>query len=135
MALRATKDIDLLLPRDQGNNARLRAALAALAFNKNALDALDSASLEEGFLTAVEGEVVIDLLFVANKHTFEDLRKYLKRKRYGDDRVTTYNIDGLIKTKETRREADKLDVAKLRRLRIALDKFPRRGGAQNRNAR
>ncbi len=117
---RATKDVDLLLPLSPQNNARLRAALAELPFNKQALEQLEVASLDKGFSTAVEGEIVIDLLFVANSLTFEDLRQYLEKKRFGEYEVTTFNIEGLIKTKETNRDSDKSDVGKLRRLRIAL---------------
>lgn len=117
---RATKDVDLLLPLSPRNNARLRAALAELPFNKRALEQLEAASLDKGFFSAVEGEIVIDLLFVANSFTFEDLRQYLEKKQFADYQVTTFNIEGLIKTKETNRDSDKSDVRKLRRLRIAL---------------
>jgi hypothetical protein len=117
---RATKDIDLLLPLSHENNKKLRAALADLPFNQEALKKLDIESLDKGFSTAIEGDIAIDILFVANDMTFEQLREHLERLNFNGCEITTLDLDGLIKSKETTRDTDKIDVAKLRRLRIAL---------------
>ena len=117
---RATKDIDLLLPLNHENNKKLCAALADLPFNQEALKELEIENLDRGFSTAIEGDISIDILFVANDMTFEWFRKHLERRDFNGYEVSTLNLDGLIKSKETTRDTDKIDVAKLRRLRMAL---------------
>ncbi len=117
---RATKDIDLLLPLNHENNKKLHAALEELPFNQEALKELEIENLDKGFSTAIEGDISIDILFVANDMTFERFRKHLERRDFNGYEVFTLNLDGLIKSKETTRDTDKIDVAKLRRLRVAL---------------
>lgn len=117
---RATKDIDLLLPLSHENNKKLHAALTKLTFNQEALKELAIENLDEGFSTAVEGDIAIDILFVANDMTFERFREHLERRDFNGYEVSTLSLDGLIKSKETTRDTDKIDVAKLRRLRMAL---------------
>lgn len=119
---RATRDIDLLLPSSHENNRKLRAALQALPFNQQALKDLELESLDKGYSTAVEGEIVIDILFVANDMKFGAFRKFLEHHDFNGCKVSTLSLDGLIKSKETTRDSDRLDVAKLRRLRMALKK-------------
>lgn len=119
---RATKDIDLLLPLNRDNNRKLQAALKALPFNRAALRHLDLESLDKGYSTSVEGDIAIDILFVANDMTFDRFSKHLDKHDFNGCTVCTLNLDGLIKSKQTSRESDKLDVAKLRRLRVALKK-------------
>jgi hypothetical protein len=122
---RATKDIDLLLPLSHENNKKLHAALAELPFNQEALKELEIENLDKGFSTAVEGDIAIDILFVANDMTFEQLREHLERRDFNGCEITTLDLDGLIKSKETTRDTDKIDVAKLRRLRVALQQSTR----------
>ncbi len=107
-------------PLNHENNTKLRAALADLPFNQEALKELEITSLDKGFSTAVEGDISIDILFVANDMTFERFREHLERRDFNGYEVSTLSLDGLIKSKETTRDTDKIDVAKLRRLRMAL---------------
>lgn len=119
---RATKDIDLLLPLSHANNRRLRAALKTLPFNQEALKDLEIESLDKGYSTAIEGDIAIDILFVANDMKFDAFRQYLERHDFKSCKVSTLSLDGLIKSKDTQRASDQLDVTKLRRLRVALQK-------------
>ncbi len=119
---RATKDIDLLLPLSHENNKKLYAALKTLPFNQKALQHLELEILNKGYSTAIEGDIAIDILFVANKMKFDAFRQFLERHDFNGYKVATLSLDGLIKSKETTRDSDKLDVAKLRRLRMALQK-------------
>ncbi|MFN9489115.1 MAG: nucleotidyl transferase AbiEii/AbiGii toxin family protein [Betaproteobacteria bacterium] len=119
---RATRDIDLLLPLSRENNKKLQAALGALPFNQEALKQLEPESLDKGYPTAIEGELAIDILFVANDLKFDAFRQFLECHDFNGCKVSTLSLDGLIKSKETTRDSDKLDVAKLRRLRMALNK-------------
>lgn len=119
---RATKDIDLLLPLSPENNKKLHAALKELPFNQEALQGLELESLDKGYSTAIEGDIAIDILFVANDMKFDRFGEFLERHDFNGYKVSTLSLDGLIKSKETTRDSDKLDVAKLRRLRMALQK-------------
>jgi len=119
---RATKDIDLLLPLSPDNNRRLHEAFRALPFNQDALKQLEIDSLDKGYSTAIEGEVAIDILFMANDLRFERFRDQLEQHEFQGCKVTTLNLEGLIRSKETSRDSDRLDVAKLRRLQLLLQR-------------
>src|SRR5688572_1705216 len=56
---RMTKDIDLLLPRNARNNARLMKALEALSAELSLRELPDKRSLDGGVSTSAEGELEI----------------------------------------------------------------------------
>lgn len=91
---RMTKDIDLLLPVDPANNARLLRALESMPANKAALAALQPAWMDKGFSTALEGELYIDLLYVAAARSFEALRQHIKIVVFGGIPVVTWTLTG-----------------------------------------
>ena len=70
---RATKDIELFLPVAAENNKRLLAALATIPESREVLRELRPEWLDQGFSTAADGEISIDLLFVAAGHSSEAL--------------------------------------------------------------
>lgn len=117
---RATKDIDLLLPVDADNNARLLQALASIFDNAKALGALRSEWMDKGHSTALEGEIYIDLLYVAADQTFKSLRSHTRTIIFEGQPVVTLDVDGMLLTKQTSRESDIPDRLKLERLRNAL---------------
>lgn len=117
---RATKDIDLLLPVSPDNNARLLSALASIPGNTEALGALRREWMDKGHSTALEGEVFVDLLYVAADQTFESLKSHLQTVSFEGSAVVTLDVDGLLLTKRTKRETDIPDRLKLERLRNAL---------------
>lgn len=117
---RMTRDIDLFLPVDPGNNARLLKALAAVPNSRAALKQLSRKYLDQGYSTAFEGDIAIDLLFVAADHTFADLRPHIQRIDLDGVPVQTLDIDGMLMSKRTTRESDVPDRIKLERLRNAL---------------
>lgn len=116
---RMTKDIDLLLPVDSSNNARLLRALESMPESGNALAGLQPEWMDKGFSTALEGEIYIDLLYVAASKSFEELRKHVKTVMYGGIPVVTLDVDGMLLTKQTKRESDIPDRLKLGRLKNA----------------
>jgi hypothetical protein len=122
---RMTKDIDLLLPVDSANNRRLMDALKAVPDLRAALRTLKQKWLDEGYSTAVEGEINVDLLFVAADRTFNELREHILKINYDGVPVLVLDIDGMLMTKETSRESDKADRLKLERLKAALAKADR----------
>ena len=117
---RATKDIDLLLPIDADNNTRLLQALASIFDNAKALGALRREWMDKGHSTALEGEIHIDLLYVAANQTFESLRAHARTIIFEGQPVVTLDVDGMLLTKQTTREADIPDRLKLERLKNAL---------------
>ncbi|ENO86613.1 hypothetical protein C665_07171 [Thauera aminoaromatica S2] len=117
---RATKDIDLFLPVAAENNKRLLAALATIPESREVLRELRQEWLDQGFSTAADGEISIDLLFVAAGHTFEALRPHLQTVVFEGVPIRTLDIDGMLMTKQTSRDTDLPDRKRLRQLRDAL---------------
>lgn len=100
---RMTKDIDLRLPRDRRNNARLLEALEALG-KELRLDQLpDRKTLDSGFSTSAEGEIGIDILFVAASKEFEDYRKHIVTREVDGVPVGMLDVDGMLLSKQTDR--------------------------------
>lgn len=117
---RATKDIDLLLPVDADNNARLLQALTTLPGSANAMPALRREWMDKGHSTALEGEIFVDLLYVAASQSFESLKSHVQTVMLEGVPVVTLDVDGMLLTKKTTRETDIPDRLKLERLRGAL---------------
>ena len=117
---RATKAIDLLLPVDAGNNARLLKALATIPGNENALAQLRLEWMDKGHSTALEGQIFIDLLYVAAGLSFESLKAHIQTVMFNGIPIVTLDVDGMLLSKKTTRESDVPDRLKLERLRNAL---------------
>ncbi len=88
---RATKDIDLLLPVDADNNARLLQALASIPGNSQALTAMRREWMDKGHSTALEGEIFVDLLYVAASQSFESLKSHVQTVMFNGVPVVTLN--------------------------------------------
>ncbi|WP_202967506.1 nucleotidyl transferase AbiEii/AbiGii toxin family protein [Caenimonas sp. SL110] len=117
---RMTKDIDLFLPVDADNNRRLLAALQAIPNSSAAIASLRPEFMDQGYSTAFEGDIAIDLLYVAASKVFDDLRAHIKHVQFNGVVVSTLDIDGMLISKQTSRETDVPDRLKLERLRSAL---------------
>ena len=114
---RMTRDIDCLFPVDARNNARLLEALAALG-RKLRLDFLPAKkSLDQGFSTAAEGEIALDILFVAASRRYEDYARYIEEREIDGVRFKVLDVDGMLLSKETGRDADIPDRNRLRGLK------------------
>jgi hypothetical protein len=127
---RMTKDIDILLPVDSANNRRLMEALKAVPDLRDALRTIKKKWLDEGYSTAIEGEINLDLLFVAADRTFGELRKHILEIDYDGVPILVLDIDGMLMTKKTSRESDKADRLKLERLKSALAETDRPGSGR-----
>jgi hypothetical protein len=117
---RMTKNIDLLLPVDPANNSRLLRALESMPENTEALTQLRPEWMDKGHSTALEGEIYIDLLYVAASRSFEELRQHIQTVVLNGIPVVTLNVDGMLQTKRTPRESDLPDRLKLERLKNAM---------------
>ena len=116
---RMTKDIDLILPRDARNNARLLKALAALRSSLSLDQLPDKKTLDAGFSTSAEGELGIDLLFVAAARTFDDYRNHIVSRELDGVPVNVLDVDGMLMSKQTGRPEDLPDLQRLSRLKGA----------------
>jgi hypothetical protein len=114
---RMTKDIDLLLPRDARNNTRLLRALAALSSSLSLEVIPDKKTLDAGFSTSAEGELGIDLLYVAASKTFEDYRKHICTRELAGVSVKVLDVEGMLMSKQTDRPEDIPDLQRLSRLK------------------
>jgi hypothetical protein len=94
--------------------------LKAVPDLRAAVQAIKRKWLDEGYSTAIEGNISVDLLFVAADRTFGDLRKHIRTIDYDGVPLLTLDIDGMLITKDTTRESDRADRFKLQRLKLAL---------------
>lgn len=114
---RMTKDIDCLVPRDPKNNQRLMAALTELSQQLQLEYLPQQAWLDQGFSTAAEGEIGIDILFVAAAKEYPAYRDNIEERELNGIRFKVLDIDGLLMSKETDRPEDLADRNRLRRLK------------------
>lgn len=114
---RMTKDIDCIFPRDSENNARLMAALAAIS-KKVRLDYLPERQwLDKGYSTAAEGEIGIDILFVAASKEFGDYESHIEVRHLDGVKVCVLDVEGMLMSKDTDRPEDIPDRKRLSRLK------------------
>ncbi len=115
---RGTTDIDVLLrpTREQGD--RVKQALLLLP-DKVSEDLMPE-WFTEGETIRVADAFVVDLMFTACGETYESLLPYAVTIDFENIPVRTLNLEGLLKTKQTSRDKDKLDRVILER---ALDEL------------
>ena len=113
---RATVDIDIVVPPTMEQGERVRSALLLLP-DGVARD-IDPAWFPEGETIRVADAFVVDLMFNTCGETYQSLQPYAVTIDFEGVPVRTLNLEGLLKTKQTSREKDKLDRLLLER---ALD--------------
>lgn len=118
--VRATEDIDILLPSSVENGRRVIRALDFLASSKD----LDPAWFEvppgDPENIRIADDLLIDLLFAANGQTYETLRDHIRTLHVDGVEVRTLDIEGLLKTKTDYRDKDRIDREALNRLKSQL---------------
>lgn len=110
---RATTDIDLLLPRSAVTGASVKRALLLLP--DGVAKDLDPAWFEDGDTIRVAGEFVVDLMFNACGENYESLLKHAVTIELDGVPVRTLDLEGMLKTKQSQREKDRLDRLALER--------------------
>jgi hypothetical protein len=114
---RMTRDIDCLFPRDPANNAKLMKALKAIGKQVRLDHVPEKRTLDRGFSTAAEGEIALDILFVAAAKGFEDYRPHIEVREIDGVRFRVLDVDGLLLSKETNRPEDIPDRMRLATLK------------------
>ena len=117
---RGTTDIDLLLPPDVETGKRIKRALLYLP--DKAANGLESEWFAEGETIRVADEFVIDLLFTACAESYESLLPHAVTVDLEGVAIRTVDLEGLLKTKQSVRDKDKLDRMVIER---ALAEFRR----------
>jgi len=119
---RGTVDIDIVLrpTREQGEKAKRALLLLPDGVAKD----LDPAWFDEGETIRVADAFVVDLMFNACGETYESLLPYSATVDFEGVPVRTLNLEGLLKTKQSSRDKDKLDREVLER---ALDELNKPG--------
>ncbi len=107
-SVRATRDVDILIPRDLENAKRLLAALGELPYR--VARELDAADIIRKLVTIVGDDPRVDILTVACSVTFEYAWPGRKVRRPGGVRVPYLGLVDLIKSKQTGRASDQADI-------------------------
>jgi len=107
--LRSTEDIDLLLPSSIDNGRRVIRALSFLPSAGELRPEWFESRADEPENIRVADELLVDLLFAANGQTFESLQPHVRTLNVGGVEIRTLDIEGLLKTKGTQRDKDRID--------------------------
>jgi len=115
--VRATEDIDILLPSSIDNGRRV---IDFLASSKDLEPEWFQVRAGEPENIRVADDLLIDLLFAANGQTYESLIADVRILTVEGVEVRTLDIEGLLKTKTDYRAKDRIDREALERLRSKL---------------
>ena len=112
-SVRATRDVDILVPRDRRNMERLVAALGELPYGL--AQELEPGEIVNNPVTIVGDDPRVDVLTIAWTVTFDDA--YPKRivRRVQGIRVPYLALADLIASKQTGRATDRADIEALSR--------------------
>lgn len=119
---RGTVDIDIMLRPTLEQGERVRAALLMLP--DGVAKDLDPAWFVEGETIRVADAFVVDLMFNACGQTFETLLPFAATIDFDGVATRTLNIEGLLKTKQSVRDKDRMDREVLERALLALKSSP-----------
>lgn len=117
---RGTVDIDLLLRPTQEQGEKTKQALLLLP--DGVAKDMDPGWFTDGENIRVADAFVVDLLFNACGETYESLLPHAVTIELDGVAVRTLDLEGLLKTKQTSRDKDKLDREILERALAALRK-------------
>ena len=118
--VRATEDIDILLPSSIDNGRKVIKALNFLASSKDLDPLWFEVTVGEPENIRVADDLLIDLLFAANGQTYESLGANVRVLTVEGVEIRTLDIEGLLKTKTDYRDKDRIDREALGRLRKLL---------------
>jgi hypothetical protein len=110
-SVRATKDVDVLVPRDARNMARLIAALSELPYG--IAKELDADEIVRKPFTIIGDDPRVDVLTVAATVTFEHAYPRRVTRRIAGIRVPYLNREDLVRSKNTGRAQDQADIERL----------------------
>src|SRR5437867_4681249 len=110
--VRATMDVDILIPEDPANHARVIAALSEL--EDGAARELVPEDLVNNVVVKVADEIEVDVSTRAWKVSYADAAPRALKTTIDGIEIPYVDLVTLIKTKETYRDQDRVDVQRLR---------------------
>jgi aminoglycoside-2''-adenylyltransferase len=116
-SIRATKDVDVLVPKDRANTQRLLRALSELPYG--IARELDVEEIVGKPITIVGDDPRVDILTAAWDVTFERANRSKVVRRIAGIRVPYLGLDDLRRSKRTGRARDRADLEALRGMRRA----------------
>jgi len=117
---RGTTDIDVLLRPTREQGERVKKALLLLPDKVS--EELRPEWFTEGETIRVADAFVVDLMFNACGETYESLQPHAVSIDFDGVSVRTLNLEGLLKTKQTSRDKDRVDCVVLERALEELKK-------------
>ncbi len=118
--VRATEDIDILLPSSLENGRRVIRALDFLPASKELEAEWFEVPADAPENIRVADDLLVDLLFAANGQTYESLQAHVRVLAVEGVDIRTLDIEGLLKTKTDYRDKDRIDREVLGRLKAQL---------------
>ena len=110
--VRATMDVDILIPENLENHARIIAALSEL--EDHAAAELTPQELIDNLIVKIADEVEVDVSTRAWKVSYADAVGTSLTTTIQGVKIPYLDLDTLIKSKSTERDQDKVDVQRLR---------------------
>jgi hypothetical protein len=111
-SVRATRDVDILVPKDRANAERLLQALSELPYG--VARELDAREVFDRAITIVGDDPRVDILTVAWDVTFERAWPSRLVRRISGVRVPYLGLSDLLRSKRTGRARDQADIEALR---------------------
>lgn len=113
--MRATKDIDLLIPKDIKNAEAVLEALGKLTFG--IARELDAAEVASKPFTIIGDIPRVDLVTVAHKVKYEEAIASARHVKIDGVKIIYAGLDVLLKTKDTDRLQDQADIERLKQIK------------------
>jgi predicted nucleotidyltransferase len=110
--VRATIDVDILIPEDVENHKRVIAALSEL--EDHAAAELTPEDFVKNVVVKIADEVEVDVSTRAWKVTYGEAKESALRRTIGGVEVPYVDLETLIRSKSTRRQQDRIDIERLR---------------------
>lgn len=127
-SVRATRDVDILVPKDLQNTARVLQALAELPYG--VAKELDPQEVAGKPITIVGDDPRVDILTVAWNVTYERADRFKVVRRIAGVRVPYLGLRDLLRSKQTGRPGDLADIEALGGGRHSGKTVRRRGGSR-----
>lgn len=122
-SVRATRDVDILVPKDRANTERVLKALAELPHG--VARELDPDEVFGKPITIVGDDPRVDILTVAWDVTFERANRSRVVRRIAGVQVPYLGLQDLVRSKRTGRPGDLADIQALRGIRRSTRRTPR----------
>jgi hypothetical protein len=122
-SVRATRDVDILVPKDRANTERVLKALAELPYG--VARELDPEEVFDKPITIVGDDPRVDILTVAWDVTFDRANRSRVVRRIAGVRVPYLGLQDLMRSKRTGRPGDLADIQALRGIRRSTRTTPR----------